>query len=95
MWCHPFILGELACGTLKRRREILSRLAALPQAPVADHEEVLTFVESQRLMGAGVGWIDVHLLASARLAGLRLWTLDKALASAAHALGIRAEPRRK
>jgi hypothetical protein len=93
VWCHPFVIGELACGNLKRRGEILSGLAALPQVPMAEHHEVLTFVESHHLMGWGVGWIDAHLLASAKLAGVRLWTLDRALASAAHALGLRADVR--
>jgi predicted nucleic acid-binding protein len=87
VWCHPFIIGEIACGSLVRRDEVLSLLAALPQAPTADHREALAFVEANRLMGS-VGWIDVHLLASAKLVGLSLWTLDRRLASAASALGI-------
>ncbi len=94
VWCHPFVIGELACGNLKRRREILSGLAALPQVPMAEHQEVLTFVELHHLVGRSIGWIDAHLLASAKLAGLRLWTLDRALASAAHALGLQADVRR-
>ena len=93
VWCHPFVIGELACGAISKRREILSWLAALPQAPVAEHDEVLRFVESHRLMGSGIGWIDVHLLASAKLAGVALWTLDRPLASAARSLGLHAEPR--
>jgi predicted nucleic acid-binding protein len=80
---HPFVAGELACGNLKAREEILSLMAALPQLPTAEHEEVLVFVERNRLMGRGLGWIDVHLLASARLAGTSLWTLDKGLGAAA------------
>jgi predicted nucleic acid-binding protein len=88
VWCHPFVIGEIACGALVRRDEVLSLLAALPQAPTADHTEALAFVEANRLVGSGVGWIDVHLLASAKLAGLPLWTLDRRLASAAGALGV-------
>jgi predicted nucleic acid-binding protein len=88
VWCHPFVIGEIACGTLIRRDEVLALLAALPQVPTADHTEALAFVEGNRLMGSGVGWIDVHLLASAKLVGLPLWTLDRRLASAAGALGI-------
>ena len=92
VWTHPFVIGELACGTLGKRREILSALAALPQVAVVEHDEVLAFIESHRLMGWGIGLIDVHLLASSRLAGMRLWTLDRALASAAQSLGLRADP---
>jgi predicted nucleic acid-binding protein len=88
VWCHPFVIGEVACGNLVRRDEVLALLAALPQAPTADHPEALAFVETNRLTGSGVGWIDVHLLASAKLVGLPLWTLDRRLASAAGALGI-------
>ncbi len=88
--CHPFVIGELACGRLKQRREILTRLTALPQAPVADHDEVLAFVEAHALMGAGIGWIDAHLLVSAHLARVGLWSLDRPLVSAARSLGIAA-----
>ena len=90
--CHPFVIGELACGNLARRAEVLSLLAALPQAPRARHAEVLFLVESQRLMGRGLGWIDVHLLASARLGRTEIWTLDRRLATAAAELGIGAKP---
>ena len=89
MWTHAFVIGELACGNLNRREEILSLLAALPEAPAADQDEALAFVETHRLMGLGLGWIDVHLLASASLARLRLWTLDGRLGSAAARLGLR------
>jgi predicted nucleic acid-binding protein len=85
---HPFIIGELACGNLRNRNEVLSLLASLPLAPVIEHNELLGFVERERLFGRGIGWIDVHLLASARLLGLPLWTLDRRLAEAALALGV-------
>jgi len=88
VWCHAFVIGELACADLENRQEILSLLSALPQAPVAEHDEVLAFVEVNRLMGSGIGWIDAHLLAAARLAGVGLWTLDEPLAAAALKLGI-------
>src|SRR4030066_1929605 len=74
---HPFVTGELSCGNLRRRKEILSLLTALPRAAVAGHEEALAFVEANRLMGRGIGWVDVHLLASARLAGVPLWPLAR------------------
>jgi len=77
--CHPFIVGELACGNLKNRSEILALLQALPQAIGAEHEEVMQFIENYRLMGKGLGYIDMHLLASARLTQVPLWTLDQKL----------------
>ena len=80
---HPFVTGELLCGNLARRREIARLLEALPAAPVADHQEALRFLDLHRLQGCGLGWIDVHLLAAARLAGVALWTLDRRLANAA------------
>jgi predicted nucleic acid-binding protein len=83
--CHPFVVGELACGHLTKRREILSLLQALPQADEIRHTEALAFVDTHRLMGLGLGWIDVHLLASAVLARARLWTLDARLHKAAQA----------
>jgi predicted nucleic acid-binding protein len=86
--CHPFVVGELAVGSLRRRAEILGLLAALPAAPVVGHAEVIRFVETQRLAGVGLGWIHVHLLASARLAGHDLWTTDRRLNAAARRLGL-------
>ncbi|MFH1764168.1 MAG: PIN domain-containing protein [Gemmatimonadota bacterium] len=88
VWCHPFVLGELACGNLRNREEILDLLAALPQAPMATHTEALALVEGRNLMGIGLGWVDVHLLGSALLAGVPLWTLDRRLAQAARRLGV-------
>ena len=86
--CHPFIVGELACGNLRRRAEILGMMRNLAHAPVADHDEVLTFVERHRLMGLGIGWIDAHLLASTLMAGATLWTLDQPVARAARTLAV-------
>jgi predicted nucleic acid-binding protein len=88
VWTHQFIVGELACGNLRQRTAVLSSLAALPHAPVVDHEEVLRLVNDRRLMGTGLGWIDMHLLAAAIIADLPFWTLDKRLAAAAHDLGL-------
>ncbi len=92
VWCHPFVLGELACGNLRNREEILSLLAALPQLPMTTHAEALALVEGRSLMGTGLGWMDVHLLGSALLAGVPLWTLDQRLADAARRLGVGASP---
>ncbi len=91
VWVHPFVIGELAGGNLERRSEVLSLLSALPHAPLVDHEEVLAFVEANRLMGRGIGWIDAHLLASATLARIPIWTLDRRLATAARRLRIAPE----
>jgi predicted nucleic acid-binding protein len=85
--CHPFIIGELACGNIKNRAEILSLLQVLPTADVAEHEEILRFIESHRLMSSGLGLIDVHLLASALLARVPLWTVDKRLRAVSTELG--------
>lgn len=90
--CHPFVIGELATGNLRRRTVILTLLAALPQAPMARHDEVMEFLTDHRLMAKGLGWIDVHLLASTRLAGTALWTLDRRLQSHARRLGVSVEP---
>ena len=86
--CHPFVVGELACGRVAQRRAVLSLLVKLPQCETANHEEVLAFVESNRLVGSGIGWIDAHLLASAVLTGAALWTLDRRLHAAARSLRI-------
>ena len=77
--CHPFIVGELACGSLKNRKEILSLLQSLPTTTVAEHAEVMHFIDDHELMSRGLGYVDVHLLASAMLSGVSIWTLDKKL----------------
>lgn len=86
--CHPFIIGELACGNLHNRSEIITMLQALPRTIEAEHEEVMQFIDNYRLMGKGLGYIDLHLLASARLSGVPLWTLDKTLHEMAIKLGL-------
>ena len=84
--CHPFIVGELACGGLVNRTEILAQLAALPPAPPATHDEALTLLDQHALAGSGIGWIDMHLLTSAVLARATLWTRDRRLAEVAESL---------
>jgi predicted nucleic acid-binding protein len=86
--CHPFVVGELACGTLRKRAEILSMLKSLPQAQLLEHEEVLGFLEARRLYGRGMGWVDAHLLASTLLTGCMIWTFDKPLRRAAAVLNV-------
>ena len=86
--CHPFIVGELACGNIKNRKEIISLLQALPQTLIAENDEILAFIEHKKLMGSGIGLIDVHLLASALLTNLPLWTADRRLRTTASKYSI-------
>ena len=77
---HPFVVGELACGNLQQRDEVLRLLGDLPSAPTATDQEVLNLIERRALMGWGIGYIDVHLLASTALAAdARIWTRDRRL----------------
>lgn len=86
--CHPFIIGELACGNLGNRAEILLLLQALPSSPVVEDKEILEFIEKNSLMGRGLGYVDIHLLASAVLGNVALWTYDRRLNDAAVELGV-------
>ncbi|MEA5410793.1 type II toxin-antitoxin system VapC family toxin [Synechococcus sp. BA-120 BA3] len=85
---HPWVIGELACGHLRHRRQVLSLLQGLPAAVVASDEEVLLLIERDQLMGRGIGYVDVHLLASARLSHCRLWAQDRRLAAVAEEHGL-------
>ena len=86
---HPFVIGELACGNLRNRTTLLALLGDLPHATVATQTEALLFIENHHLMGRGIGYVDVHLLASVALTGdARLWTLDRRLAKLASELGL-------
>ena len=86
---HPFVIGELACGNLRKRDEVLRLLNDLPQAPVASQEEALYFIERNKLMGQGVGYIDIHLLASVALADTALiWTRGQRLQMIARKLKL-------
>ena len=77
--CHEFVIGELACGNLKNRDEIITLLQSLPHSPTVTHQEFLYFIDNLQLMGRGIGFVDVHLLASAQLAKLQIWTADNKL----------------
>ena len=91
VFTHPLITGEMACGFLGNRGEILSLLQRMPQAPEATHSEALAFLEGNRLTGVGI--VDVHLLASAALGGdIRLWTKDRRLRLAAQGLNLAYTP---
>jgi predicted nucleic acid-binding protein len=84
---HPFVLGELALGSLRQRRLVLDSLRDLPSAATASDPEVLLFIETAGLSGAGIGYVDAHLLASVRLTtGASLWTRDKRLSKVYEAL---------
>jgi len=92
--CHPFVVGELACGNLRNRGEALTLFGELPRVAVATDAEVLYFIEQHGLMGRGIGYIDAHLLAAVSLAGpARLWTRDKRLCAVATDLGLAYETR--
>ncbi|MDP6601370.1 MAG: type II toxin-antitoxin system VapC family toxin [Phycisphaerales bacterium] len=85
---HPFVVGELACGQLRCRDEVLGHLGVLPAASVASHAEVLGLVDVHGLAGTGIGWIDAHLLASAMIDHVQLITSDRSLLKQAARLGI-------
>jgi predicted nucleic acid-binding protein len=87
---HPFVAGELACGNLLARKITIELLEQLPSITVADHVEVMAFIERRSLHGRGVGYIDAHLLASAAIDGARLWTKDRRLQMVARKLDLAA-----
>lgn len=89
---HPLIIGELACGGLRRRARFLSDLRNLPLAPLASEADAFALLDQHRLCGRGLGWIDIHLLASARLGRVRLWTRDGVLAGVARLLRVGVNP---
>jgi predicted nucleic acid-binding protein len=85
---HPFVVGEIACGSLHDRASILELLQDLPAAAMAEGDEVLRFIERHVLHGKGIGYVDVHLLASVVLTeGAKIWTRDKKLRLVAEMLG--------
>lgn len=77
--CHPFIVGEIACGGIKNRHEIINLLNDLPSTEILDHSDIIEFIENRKIMNKGIGYIDVHLLGSALVSDTPLWTFDKAL----------------
>jgi predicted nucleic acid-binding protein len=86
---HPFVMGEIACGSLKDRQSLLELLHDLPRAVIATDDEAMQFIERHRLFGRGIGYIDVHLLASVALTGgAQLWTRDQRLRQVAAAMGF-------
>lgn len=85
---HEFVIGELACGNLRNRPEILAYLRNLSRTPVASMEEMLLFMDRRKLMGRGLGYVDANLLASSAIGGAPLWTMDKSLHTAASECGL-------
>jgi predicted nucleic acid-binding protein len=85
---HDFVYGELLIGDKGGRKELLAHYARMDRAPLVAHSDVTTFVRDRKLHGRGIGWVDVHLLASALVGRLKLWTTDPALAVLAKELGI-------
>jgi predicted nucleic acid-binding protein len=85
---HSHVMGEIALGSLKNREQVLDSLLKMPQATVAREEEVHLLIKAEKIFGAGIGFLDAHLLASARLDGARLWTFDKRLQAVAQRLNV-------
>ena len=82
------VYGELLIGDKGGRKQLVAGYERMYQAPVVPHRDVVGCVRDRRLHGRGIGWIDAHLLASALVGRLRVWTTDPALATAAQELGI-------
>ncbi|PYI48220.1 MAG: VapC toxin family PIN domain ribonuclease [Verrucomicrobia bacterium] len=85
---HQAVIGELACGTLARRADVLTRLMLLPELPDATFGELLALIDRRKLWGRGLSWVDVHLLGAVLLAGARLWTHDRLLHRVAQELDV-------
>ena len=92
IFCHPLIIGEISCGHLQNRSLILSLFEELPQVSTATHQEALIFIERHGLMGRGLSFIDIHLLASCQIEDLTIWTQDKLLQRAAQVLHLNYHP---
>ncbi len=91
--CHPFVIGEIALGSIRQRAMLLRQLHRLPRCSVASDAEVLEFVDSNALFDRGIGYIDVHLLAAVQITpGATLWTFDKRLHEAAGEFGVAFRP---
>jgi len=88
VYCHPFVIGELACGSIKNRQEIISLLQSLPSTRTIVDAEFLYFIDKNKLYSQGVGYVDIHLLASSRLESVKLWTEDKRLNNIANHLDL-------
>jgi hypothetical protein len=85
---HEFVYGELLIGDTGGRKRFLADYEQMHMAPAVRHADVIEFVRDRRLHGKGIGWIDAHLLASALVGRLKLWTTDPRLVAVARELGI-------
>ena len=86
---HPMVIGELACGNLRDRDAMLAKFRQTPELPELSHDEVIQFIEDNRIMGLGIGFVDAHLLASvAKAEDCQLWTRDRRLRNAATRLNL-------
>ena len=86
---HPYVLGEIALGSLPHRARLLQRMGGMPQPPLARHAHVMRLIDAEALFSTGIGYVDCHLLASARLLpGSSIWTRDARLHAQAKRLGI-------
>ena len=85
---HPFVVGEIALGKLRKRSQLLAGLNGLETATLVSDADVVVAISALALDGTGVGYVDAHLLLSARLDDLKLWTSDKRLAAQAERLGV-------
>ncbi|MFN0011054.1 MAG: type II toxin-antitoxin system VapC family toxin [Phycisphaerales bacterium] len=85
---HDFVIGELACGTIRDRANILEQVQSLTRLPNVPHADVMQFVDRHKLHGRGLSWVDFHLLASCLVSGTTLLTRDAALAAAAGRVGV-------
>ncbi len=89
---HPFIVGELSCGSIKNRRSVIELLKNLPVVKLAEHDEVLELIEARRLFSSGIGWVDAHLLCSALISKIPFWTFDTKLRQLSVGLKINYSP---
>jgi predicted nucleic acid-binding protein len=88
---HPFVVGELAMGSLKDRGALITELSRLPRAQVIDDDDVLAFIERFKVYARGIGYVDAHLLASTRATpSASLWTRDRRVQAIATEMGITA-----
>jgi predicted nucleic acid-binding protein len=88
VFCHQMVIGELACGNIKNRLEILNLLQFLPHTTNVEHKDVMLFIEKNKLMGLGLGYIDIQILISSIETNIPLWTHDKRLLKCSKSFNI-------